>query len=279
MGLAVGLAVGGTFAWAAIPDSTTGTITACYPTSGATKGALRVIDYQAGTRCATGEATLQWQRNPLRWRGFWSSTLSYAANDAVLYNGSAYLAKLSSTGIVPTNTTSWSLMVSKGAIGPKGATGSQGLTGATGSQGATGAQGQTGPTGASVVTAAQFVRNPARVDLTGDSNWDALPSASVSLNLAAASTVVIRFWASPACFGSGQKYFQASIDGSRVATVPMAALPTASTSQSEIPVMLETSRPELAGSHTVSIETRIDAGSSCSINTDLWHLEVDVFAT
>src|SRR5205823_1703306 len=43
-------------------DSTTGTITACYPTSGATKGALRVIDYQGGARCGSGEAMLTWRQ-------------------------------------------------------------------------------------------------------------------------------------------------------------------------------------------------------------------------
>jgi dienelactone hydrolase len=58
VGLVVGLAVGGTFAWAAIPTSTTGAITACYPTNGASKGSLRVIDYQAGVRCASGQAML-----------------------------------------------------------------------------------------------------------------------------------------------------------------------------------------------------------------------------
>jgi hypothetical protein len=51
-GLVVGLAAGGTFAWAAIPNSTSGATTACYPTSGTNKGVLRVIDYQAGSRCA-----------------------------------------------------------------------------------------------------------------------------------------------------------------------------------------------------------------------------------
>jgi hypothetical protein len=145
MGLVVGLAVGGTFAWAAIPDNATGTVTACYPTTGTSKGALRVIDYQAGIRCLSGEAMLQWQRNPLRWRGVWSSTASYAANDAVYYNGSAYLAKLTSTGIVPTNTTSWALMVSKGATGPTGPKGATGPKGDPGTPGPPGTPGISGP--------------------------------------------------------------------------------------------------------------------------------------
>ena len=58
VGLAVGLLTGGAVAWAAVPDNTTGAVTACYPTSGANKGALRVIDAQAGTQCAAGEASV-----------------------------------------------------------------------------------------------------------------------------------------------------------------------------------------------------------------------------
>jgi uncharacterized protein YjbI with pentapeptide repeats len=58
VGLMVGLAAGGTAAWAAIPDSTSGRVTTCYPTSGTNQGVLRVIDYQGGAQCGAGEATL-----------------------------------------------------------------------------------------------------------------------------------------------------------------------------------------------------------------------------
>jgi len=148
------LVVGGV-GWAAIPDTTTGTITACYPTSGAKSGALRVIDHQAGTRCATGEAMLQWQRNQLRWRGNWKVSASYAANDGVYYHGSAYLATLTSVGIVPTNTTAWSLMASKGATGRTGMQGVQGVPGVQGPKGdpgAQGIQGVPGPSNVSILT-------------------------------------------------------------------------------------------------------------------------------
>ena len=62
VGLVVGLAVGGTAIWAAIPDRATGMITACYPTSGANQGQLSVIDPAAGDSCAAGQATLTWQQ-------------------------------------------------------------------------------------------------------------------------------------------------------------------------------------------------------------------------
>ncbi len=44
VGVVVGLAAGGAVVWATIPNSTTGAITACYPTRGASQGALRVIN-------------------------------------------------------------------------------------------------------------------------------------------------------------------------------------------------------------------------------------------
>jgi uncharacterized protein YjbI with pentapeptide repeats len=77
-GVLVGLVVGGTLAWAAIPDGGTGKVTACYATSGPSKGILRVIDYQAGERCAGGEASIGLQpfvacsaypRAGVDWRG------------------------------------------------------------------------------------------------------------------------------------------------------------------------------------------------------------------
>jgi hypothetical protein len=45
-------------AWAAIPNSSTGVINACYGKS----GAVRVIDAQAGASCAKGEQSLTWNQ-------------------------------------------------------------------------------------------------------------------------------------------------------------------------------------------------------------------------
>jgi hypothetical protein len=55
VGIVIGLAAGGTVGWASIPDTTTGEISTCYFVSGAKKGQMRVIDYQAGERCVEGE--------------------------------------------------------------------------------------------------------------------------------------------------------------------------------------------------------------------------------
>ncbi|MGQ0831891.1 MAG: pentapeptide repeat-containing protein [Microthrixaceae bacterium] len=55
IGVVAGLLVGGGFVWATIPNSSTGVVTACYPTSGPSQGALRVIDAQSGQTCNADE--------------------------------------------------------------------------------------------------------------------------------------------------------------------------------------------------------------------------------
>jgi len=121
VGLVVGLAAGGTFAWAAIPDSATGMIAACYPRSGPNKGVLRIVDHQAGRACTSSEAMIMWPSRGFRWRGQWQSSTAYAVNDVVGSNGSAYIAIQATTNILPSNASYWSLMASVGAQGTPGA--------------------------------------------------------------------------------------------------------------------------------------------------------------
>jgi hypothetical protein len=113
----VGAIVAAGVAWAAVPSSTAGTITACYPTSGSAKGSLRVIDYQAGAHCAAGQAMIKWQADGMRWRGTWSSTKTYNAADVVADSGSSYIATRTSTDVDPPNAAYWALMAAKGADG------------------------------------------------------------------------------------------------------------------------------------------------------------------
>ncbi|MDQ1688857.1 MAG: hypothetical protein QOK42_1832 [Frankiaceae bacterium] len=146
LGGAVSLGVIG-LAAAGIPSTTTSMISACYKTSG---GALRVIDRQAGAACLSGERLLEWKSKSLRYRGSWSSTTNYLADDIVNAAGTAYVAKLSSTGKAPaTNAGSWGVLAARGATG---ATGARGATGAVGPSGATGPTGAAGPTGPRGVT-------------------------------------------------------------------------------------------------------------------------------
>jgi hypothetical protein len=118
--LVVALLAAGGFAYAAVPNSTTGQITVCYPASGATAGQLRVIDYQAGKRCRSTEKMLSWQQNGVRYRGAWKNTVAYSVNDVVVSAGSAYVAVGASTNVATTNTTKWAVLAAKGGPRPSG---------------------------------------------------------------------------------------------------------------------------------------------------------------
>ncbi|MDP7367528.1 MAG: hypothetical protein QGH83_09745 [Candidatus Pacebacteria bacterium] len=85
----------------------------------------------------------------ISWAGTWSSTTTYTENQAVQYNGSAYVCLQGNSDIIPSdNTNAWSLMVSKGDIGATGIAGDDGDAGATGATGPAGVQGASGPSGA-----------------------------------------------------------------------------------------------------------------------------------
>src|SRR3954465_7581361 len=117
---AVALA-GAAIAHAAIPNSSSKVISTCYSTS---NGALRVIDRQAGAGCTSTEKLLEFNQKGMRWRSAYVSTTAYAINDAVSYNGSAYIAIATPpVGTVPTNATYWSLLAAKGSTGAPGAQG------------------------------------------------------------------------------------------------------------------------------------------------------------
>jgi hypothetical protein len=155
-GLLLGfVALEGSVAVADIPDGNV--ISTCRNT---TTGSLRVIDRSAGQRCMAGEARLDWAN--WRWSGRWSSTLTYRAADVVFYLGSSYVDRVAPpVGTVPTSGTYWSLVASKGAIGPRGFQGPQGVRGPTGATGPQGAVGVTGPRGIQGVIGAT---GPAGVD-------------------------------------------------------------------------------------------------------------------
>lgn len=140
------LALAGGVTYAAVPDGS-GVIHACYSRSG---GALRVSDTG---QCKSTEVAMSWnQVGPagLTWRGEWAPGSAYQVRDAVLYQGSSYIALFASTGSQPPSS-NWMLLASKGETGSAGATGAQGATGPqgpTGPTGATGPQGPQGPAGA-----------------------------------------------------------------------------------------------------------------------------------
>ncbi|MCX6880863.1 MAG: hypothetical protein NTW21_44745 [Verrucomicrobia bacterium] len=119
-----------------------------------------------GVAGATGPAGSQGSKG-LNWLGTWNSSTAYVANDAVQYNGSAWVALQSNGNIVPAAGANWSLLAAKGdpatvgPQGPQGPKGEKGDTGATGATGPAGPQGLTGATGPQGLTGPQGPQGPA----------------------------------------------------------------------------------------------------------------------
>ena len=84
--------------------------------------------------------------NMLVWESYDNAT-EYEVGNKVSYNGSSYYCILESTGNLPTDTTYWILIASKGDQGIQGIQGIQGETGLQGVQGVQGIQGIKGDKG------------------------------------------------------------------------------------------------------------------------------------
>ena len=110
----------------------------------------------------------------LNLKGAWAANVAYVCTtaqiDVVTYNGSSYACKkghTSTSSILPTNTTYWTMIAQKGATGatgpqgPQGIQGIQGIQGPKGATGATGATGPQGPQGATGATGPQGPQGPA----------------------------------------------------------------------------------------------------------------------
>ena len=110
----------------------------------------------------------------ITWQGEWSSSTTYTQNQAVQYNGTAYVCLQGNSNVIPSSNTSvWSVMVLKGDTGATGAVGSAGTvtigTTTTGSAGGNASVSNSGtsseavlnftlPKGASGTTGAQGAR-------------------------------------------------------------------------------------------------------------------------
>jgi hypothetical protein len=138
---------------------------------------------------------------------------------------------------------------------------------------------QTGPARPAPI----IVVNPTRVDVSTDGAWQALPSASVTVDITSTpTTALVRWTASPACFGlnSRDKYARIVVDGQQLTVGPIASIPPYTTAQSEIPVMLEGSTTfATTGSHVIGVELLVASNGTCAIAAGLWHLVVETFPT
>ncbi|MBZ5732891.1 hypothetical protein K8Z61_00115 [Nocardioides sp. TRM66260-LWL] len=127
-GLVVGAlgatAVTGGLAYAAIPSASSGQFTGCVASS----GAVRLVDADRGARCRSGERTVRWSSG-YRFRGAWSASTSYAAQDVVTQDGGSYVARRASRGVAPTDAGTWGVLAAAGATGPAGPAGPAGSGG------------------------------------------------------------------------------------------------------------------------------------------------------
>ncbi len=100
----------------------------------------------------------------LTWRGTWSASATYNANDAVAFSGTSYLCvfgpNTNAEPDLPAFAGVWSTLASKGTAGTTGSQGVVGPQGASGPQGLTGVQGPTGPQGPVGPSHAYFLTNP-----------------------------------------------------------------------------------------------------------------------
>lgn len=78
-------------------------------------------------------------------KGTYVGATAYTTGDIVDYAGSSYSCKVNTTGNLPTNTTYWALLASKGDTGSQGSQGIQGIQGEQGPAGADGTGTVNGP--------------------------------------------------------------------------------------------------------------------------------------
>lgn len=97
-------------------------------------GDVLLYDYTSGTWIPGVVTGAIGPAGPVCWSYpvAWSSTTAYTTGppaSVVVYDGSAYVCTLANTNVVPTNTTYWALLVSKGDTGAPGDTGPAGPAG------------------------------------------------------------------------------------------------------------------------------------------------------
>ncbi|WP_191242656.1 hypothetical protein [Amycolatopsis deserti] len=177
-GAVLALTAGGV-AWASIPGDD-GVIHACYAKNG---GALRVSDTGS---CKSGEVALNWNNvGPagLTWKGEWAPGAAYQPRDAVLYQGSSYIAIFPSTGSAPPNS-NWMLLAAKGDKGDQGEAGAVGAAGPAGPAGPRGEKGEKGDPGTPGVSDAY------QATQSGTTNVTTADVPIVSLSLPAGNYVL-----------------------------------------------------------------------------------------
>lgn len=151
------------------PQGTPGAVGATGPTGSPGAQGLQ------GQQGVQGPQGLQGLRG-LTYRGFWNGSTSYSTDDAVVQNGSTWIARRPNTSVTPVEGADWAMLAAKGETGATGPQGPQGSTGVAGPQGLPGPIGLTGATGAQGPQGAQGLQGP--VGATGPQGPPGSTSAS-----------------------------------------------------------------------------------------------------
>ncbi|MFM7224029.1 MAG: hypothetical protein ACKO1Y_01125, partial [Actinomycetota bacterium] len=127
-----------------------------YVATGGANGVTKPTNLQPPTTAAVWGLVSQGSN----YRGVYApaQASTYLAGDLVQYLGTTYVATTTPGAALPTDTTRWAVVATKGANGAngaEGATGVKGDTGATGVKGDTGATGANGAVGVTGATGAQ----------------------------------------------------------------------------------------------------------------------------
>jgi hypothetical protein len=151
---------------------------------------------ETGETGATGPAGATGATGPMgpsggstSWLGAWSSSTTYALDDAVSYDGSSYISLTTNTGVTPgTNSSDWQMLAQAGAAGAQGTQGATGATGAQGETGQTGATGGTGPAGTAATIAVGTVASLAAGDTPTVANAGTSSAAVLDFGIPAGAT-------------------------------------------------------------------------------------------
>jgi len=142
-------------------------------------------------------------------KGTYINTTAYTVGDIVDYNGSSYVNVSNGTGKVPTNTTYWAILASKGSTGATGPTGSQGIQGLTGATGT----GIVGSVTAPLVMTGSTLSIPVATSLVNgylsSANWTTFNSKESALgnpttdgDILSSTILGVRSWIAPSTGGT-----------------------------------------------------------------------------
>lgn len=223
---AVVVAAGG-WAIGAIPNSQSGLISACVSLD---RGAVRVIDRQAGHVCDDSERLIEWQQRGIRFRGEWYASRTYNTHDLVTSEGRSYIALRYSRGIGVSEATYWQLLAAPGEAGPAGPAGAAGLPGPPGPSGPPGPRGEKGEPGPGLTSLEALDELPcSRLGAAGTSDLAYAADGTMSVTCVVTTLTIADAAVVEGNSGESAMSFTVSLSASRAADTTVAVATSSGT--------------------------------------------------